>query len=192
MMFYAVCTLVAVFSGAKLIANVRSTLRKRREGCKDPPSYNHLDPIWGTDLFIKKMRALGSGTYLETSAATYRLFRSKTFTSNSFGTTIYHTIDPEVVKSYQSVQFKDFGYGPIRYHLAENLWGNGIAVTDGPSWTAARSFIRSSFDVVHTANIQRLEHHVDKFMGLLPWDGGTVDLLPLFKRLVSGCHPFHS
>jgi cytochrome P450 len=187
MLFYTLFTFIAVLSFAKLITHLHHTLRKRHLGCISPPSYPHLDPVLGLDYFIKKMRALNSGTYLSTSAAPYLSIKSKTFKINSFGNTIYHTIDPEVVKNYQSIHFKDFGYGPIRYHLAENLWGNGIAVADGESWTAARSLIRGSFDVVHTANIERLEEHVDRFMGLLPRDGATVDLLPLFKRLVSIC-----
>jgi cytochrome P450 len=189
MLFYTLCTLIAVLSLAKLLTHIHHTLRKRRLGYISPPSYPHLDPILGLDFFIKKMLALKSGTYLSTSATPYLSIKSKTFKITSFCNTIYHTIDPDVVKGYQSIHFKDFGYGPIRYHLAENLWGNGIAVADGESWTAARRFIRGSFDVVHTANIQRLEHHVDKFMALLPCDGATVDLLPLFKRLVSGCYP---
>jgi hypothetical protein len=172
MLFYTLCTLIAVLSLAKLLTHIHHTLRKRRLGYISPPSYPHLDPILGLDFFIKKMLALKSGTYLSTSATPYLSIKSKTFKITSFCNTIYHTIDPEVVKGYQSIHFKDFGYGPIRYHLAETLWGNGIAVADGESWTAA------------------LEHHVDKFMALLPCDGATVDLLPLFKRLVSGCYPF--
>ncbi|PVI00779.1 cytochrome P450 [Periconia macrospinosa] len=156
----------------------------RKNGCKDPPCYPHLDPFWGIDYFIRKMRSLTSGTYLEDGSSSYKLFKSKTFKSHSFGATIYHTIDPEVVKNYQSIFFKHFGIEPLRYHLAENLWGNGIVVADGQRWSSARSFIRGTFDVVHTANIERLEYHVGKFMDLIPRDGGTVDLMPLFKRLI--------
>ncbi|KAF2015191.1 cytochrome P450 [Aaosphaeria arxii CBS 175.79] len=158
--------------------------RKNSSGCRDPPSYPHKDPIWGIDLFILTIQAFSSGEYLDRSTARFIQFKSKTWKSHSFGTTVYHTIDPEVAKNYQSIYFKSFGIEPIRYHLAENLWGNGIVVTDGEKWSAVRSFIRSSFDIVHTANIERLAFHVEKFMELLPRDGTTFDLMPLFKRLV--------
>lgn len=131
------------------------------------------------------MLALNSGHYLENGTALSTSFHSKTFKSRSFGQTTYHTTNPEVVKNYQSIYFKHFGIEPLRHHLAENLWGNGIVVADGERWASARGFIRSSFDVVHTANIERLEYHVGKFMELIPRDGTTVDLMPLFKRLVS-------
>ena len=185
MLYRALTAICAFLLLAKLTAHVRHTLRKRQNGCTDPPSYPHYDPVWGIDLFVKRMRALSSGTYLESSAAMHALFTSKTFTTKSFGSNTYHTIDPEVVKNYQSIYFSNFGIEPLRYHLAENLWGNGIVVADGQKWASARSFIRSSFDVVHTANIERLEYHVDKFMALIPRDGTTIDLIPLFKRLVS-------
>lgn len=155
-MYTILYTLIACLLGAKLTAYVRLTLRKRRHRCTDPPSLSRKDPIWGLDLFFQKMRALQSGGYLECNTALFKLFSSKTYKSNSFGTTTYHTIDPEVVKSYQSTFFKDFGIEPLRFHLAENLWGNGIVVADGERWASARSFIRSSFDIVHTANIARL------------------------------------
>lgn len=179
--FLAVCALL----GARFITHVRYMLRKRQKGCTDPPSYVHRDPVLGADLFLRKMRALQSGTYLEAGSRLYESFSSKTFMSRSFGSTTYHTVDPEVVKGYQSTFFKDFGYEPLRFALAKNLWGNGIAVADGQHWTTARSIIRNSFDVVHTANMQRLEYHVGRFMELIPRDGSTVDLQPLFKRLVS-------
>lgn len=185
MLYQSLTTICTFLLLAKLIVHVRFTIRKRQNGCTDPPFYPHYDPVWGIDLFINKMRALSSGTYLDSSAAVYRLFASKTFMSKSFGSTTYHTIDSEVVKNYQSIFFSNFGIEPLRYHLAENLWGNGIVVADGQRWASARSFIRSSFDVVHTANIERLEYHVDRMMSLIPRDGTTIDLMPLFKRLVS-------
>ncbi|KAF2662187.1 cytochrome P450 [Lophiostoma macrostomum CBS 122681] len=168
----------------KFVDHLRYSSRKRQYGCQDPPSYPHKDPILGLDFFFKSMNSLKSGNYLDSRLELFQPFQSKTFRSSSFGTTTFHTIDPEVVKNYQTLHFDEFDYAPLRYHLAENLWGNGIAVSDGTEWSAARSFISSSFDYVHTANIERLEYHVGKFMKLLPCDGSTVDLLPLFKRLI--------
>ena len=65
------------------------------------------------------------------------------------------------------------------------FWGNGIIVVDGPDWKHGRALIRSSFDIAHVANLGPLRKHVERFMGLLlRRDGGTVNLLPLRKRLV--------
>lgn len=168
----------ALYFVNKMICYIRYKHLQRKHGCQDPPQYPHKDPILGLDLFFKTMKAFQNGSYLETQTSLFKPYRSKTFKSHGFGRTIYRTYDPEVSKNFQSVFFKDFGIEPLRYHVAENLWGNGIVVSDGKKWADARSFIRSSFDVVHTANIDRLGYHVDKFVRLLPRDGSTVDLLP--------------
>ncbi|KAF2870199.1 cytochrome P450 [Massariosphaeria phaeospora] len=168
----------------KVIHHTAKLARKRKRGCRDPPTFRHSDTIWGLDLFFKTMNAFQGGRYLETHSALFSDFTSKTFESHSFGTTVYQTYDPEVSKAFQSIYCHDFGIEPLRYHVAENLWGNGIVVSDGRKWADARNFIRSSFDIVHTANLERLSHHVDKFMNLLPRDGSTIDLQPSFKRLI--------
>lgn len=157
---------------------------KRKTGQQDPPSYPHKDPIWGLDLFFKMMSAYQSGNYLATNSSLFAHSTSKTIKTNSFGTTVYRTYDSEVSKSILSLNFKSFGIEPLRHHIAKNLWGNSIVVSDGKRWSDSRNFIRSSFDVVHTANIERLRWHVDRFMKLLPENEETVDLMPLFKRLV--------
>ncbi|KAF2714530.1 cytochrome P450 [Pleomassaria siparia CBS 279.74] len=125
-----------------------------------------------------------SQAILKTQTSLFKPCSSKTIKTHAFGTTIYRTYDDEVSKNFQSIFFKDFGIEPLRFHVAENLWGNGIVVSDGKTWADVRSFIRSSFDIVHTKNIERSSHHVDKFMKLLPRDGSTVDMMPLFKRLI--------
>jgi hypothetical protein len=185
MLSMIISMVLAIFVLQAVYRRVQYLISKRRHACHDPPKYPHKDPIWGLDLFFKTMNAFQNGNYLQTQTSLFEPYTSKTIKTHAFGTTIYRTYDPEVSKNFQSIFFKDFGIEPLRYHVAENLWGNGIVVSDGKKWADARSFIRSSFDVVHTANLDRLCHHVDKFMMLLPRDGSTVDLLPLFKRLVS-------
>ena len=103
---------------------------------------------------------------------------------NSFGNTIIKTIDPEVSKAVHSTFFDRFGLQGLRYDVAEHLWGNGIIVVDGSHWKHGRALIRGSFDVVHIANMERLKKHTNAFLELLPKHGSTVDLAPLFKRLV--------
>ena len=152
-------------------------------GCKRPLNYPHKDPVLGLDLFLIYKKAFESGTFLETDRQLYKLY-SKTFETNSFGTTLIKTIEPENAKVVYSTSFKNFGLQPLRYNTAENLFGNGIIVVDGPLWAHSRALIRTSFETVHITNINFLSPHVNRFMDLLPRDGSTVDLLPLLKRLV--------
>jgi cytochrome P450 len=156
----------------------------RRLGCREPPWYPHKDPFLGIDLFMQYMNAFQNGYFLKLNKDQYDIY-GKTFKANSFGTTFIKSIDPEVSKAFHSTSFTKFGLQPLRYEVSKNLFGNGIIVVDGPHWQHGRALIRSSFDVVHLANFERLSRHTDRFLSLLPRDGTTVDLLPLFKKLVS-------
>ena len=177
------CGLLVVW----VIDRLRSQLAYRKllrdSRCEEPPKYPHKDPILGLDLFLEIKKAFEDGRFLDTNKRHYDEF-GKTFKTNAFGSTVIKTVDPEVSKLVFTTQFDKFGLQPLRYDTAKNLFGNGIIVVDGPQWAHARKMIRSSFEIVHISNFDNLRRHVDRFMGLLPQDGSTIDLLPLFKRLV--------
>jgi cytochrome P450 len=155
----------------------------RRNGCQEAPTYPHKEPFLGLDFFISFMNAFKGGYLLDFNKSMFDKY-GKTFTVNSFGTKVIKTVDPEVSKAVHATFFANFGLQGLRYDTAIHLWGNGIIVVDGPRWKHGRALIRSSFDVVHVANMERLRKHTDVFLDLLPVDGSTVDLAPLFKRLV--------
>ena len=137
----------------------------------------------GLDLFSRYMNAFKAGQFLDFNKEMYDKF-GKTFQSNRFGTRIIRTIDPEVSKAVHATYASKFGLQPLRYEAAKNLWGNGIIVVDGEHWQHGRAMMRPSFEVVHLANFDRLRKFSEKFLSLLPRDGSSIDLMPLFKRLV--------
>lgn len=169
------------------ISHFAYKLDLRRHGCEEPLRYPHKDPILGMDFFIKFMNAFKAGNLLEFNKNTFDRY-GKTYTINSFGTKIFKTIDPEVSKAVHATYFSNFGLQGLRYDTATHLWGNGIIVVDGPHWKHGRALIKSSFDVVHVANMERLQKHTTTFLDLLPRDGSAVDLAPLFKSLVGVAH----
>lgn len=155
----------------------------RRYGCQDPPRYHHKEPFMGLDYFLGFINAFKVGFLLQFS---HELFEKlgNTYTVKSFGKKVFKTRDKEVSKAVHATYFENFGLQGLRYDTAVHLWGNGIIVVDGPHWKHGRALIKSSFDVVHLANMERLGKHTSTFLALLPEDDSTVDLAPLFKRLV--------
>ncbi|ORY19055.1 cytochrome P450 [Clohesyomyces aquaticus] len=178
-----IASAVVLFVLYKTALYAAYSIRRRRNGCEEPPKYPHRDPLFGLDLFFAFMNAFKAGQFLDWNKCQYDKF-GRTFKANSFGSTIFKTIDPEVSKAVHATYFANFGLQPLRYDVAENFWGNGIIVVDGPHWQHGRALIRSSFDVVHIANFERLKRHAERFMELLPRDGKTIDLMLLFKRLI--------
>lgn len=55
--------------------------------------------------------------------------------------------------------------------------------TDGSFWEHSRALIRPTFARAQIANLSTLEVHVSRMIDLIPKDGSTVDLQPLFARL---------
>ena len=167
----------------KLIGYLSYKISLRRHNCVSLPQYPHKDPFLGIDLFLRLTKAFQSGTFLDFNKTLFDNY-GKTFVANGFGKRIIRTIDPEVPKAVHSTYFDNFGLQPLRYETAKHLWGNGIIVVDGPHWKHGRRMMRSSFDTVHIANLDRLRKHVQVFLDLIPRDGSTIDLAPPFKRLV--------
>ena len=180
----AILSLVGIWIVSNVYSRIQHKVLARKNKCQEPVWYPHQDPIFGLDLFMKKKTAFETDQFLKFQKRQFEAY-GKTYKVKSFGTTVITTMDPEISKAVLSKSFDHFGIQPLRYNVAKNLWGNGIVVVDGPAWTHARALIRSSFDIVHIANFNRLARHVDRFMELIPRDDSTIDLLPLFKRLVS-------
>lgn len=160
------------------------SILKRQNGAGEIPEYPHKDPVLGLDLFFANRGALKAGKFLEHTTRQFETY-GMTFKSIRLGQMMIKTIDSEIVKATHATHFEEFGLKPLRYGRGKRLFGNGIVIVDDPIWSHARALIRPSFEKVHVANFERLHHHVDRFMRLLPKDNSTVDLLPLLRLLVS-------
>ena len=156
----------------------------RKNGSQNPPSYPHADPIFGIDLFLLYKKAFQDRNFLDLN---WRLFEQygKTFQANRLGVRVIKTMDPNITKYVHATYFDHFGVERIRSG-AEYLWGDGITVVEGEKWATRRRLLKPSFDVVHVANLENrsLGKHIARLMDLIPRDGSTVDLMPLFRRLV--------
>ncbi|KAF2684548.1 cytochrome P450 [Lentithecium fluviatile CBS 122367] len=167
----------------QVIALLRQRSIKRRNGCQNPPRYPHKDRIFGLDVFFQYKKAFQDRDFLDLN---WRLFEKygKTFQANRLGIRVIKTMDPEITKFTHETYFEHFGAEKIRSG-AEYLWGDGITAVEGEKWAIRRKLIKPAFDVAHIANLQNrsLSVHVERLMQLIPRDGSTVDLMPLFRRL---------
>lgn len=160
-------------------------LRHRRiNGCEDPPTYPHKDPIWGLDLFYAQRKAGEKGVWLPTSK---RLFKEngKTYQVNLLGERMIHTMDPRNIQAAWANNYKDWGLQPLREGLAVPFFDKGINTTDGEFWQHSRALIRPTFARTEVANFESLAKHTDRFMTRVPRDGSTIDVQKLFSCLVS-------
>ncbi|KAI0484191.1 cytochrome P450 [Xylariaceae sp. FL0804] len=182
-----ICALLVVGAIHVLVTKIRARHHvrsvMRSHGCQDPPSYDHRDPIFGLDLFLSYKKSFEERDFL---GLNYRLFQKygKTFRARLLGQPLIKTMDSEITKYVHATYFEHFGVEKIRSGI-EYLWGDGITVVDGEKWASRRKLIKPSLDVAHIANLENrsLASHVARLMELIPRDGTTVDLMPLFRRL---------
>jgi cytochrome P450 len=78
---------------------------------------------------------------------------------------------------------ESFGNGPLRHFSFSPLVGEGVMRLDGARHERARALIRPTFSIAHIENEAAFNVHVENLIKLLPTDGSTVDLQPLFGRL---------
>ncbi|KAL8671455.1 MAG: hypothetical protein Q9168_004043 [Polycauliona sp. 1 TL-2023] len=171
---FLINTLIARFQYEKAILD---------NHCCKPRKYPHKDLIFGIDLFVIIGKAFGNGTFLETNRQHFNL-HGKTFEANSWGLRTIKTIQPELMEAVYATYFKRFGMEPLRLDVGGPFFGKGILTTDGSFWEHSRALIRPTFSRARFANFSSLEKHVDQLMTLIPKDGSTFDLQPLFRQLI--------
>jgi cytochrome P450 monooxygenase len=158
----------------------------KQHGCANPPKYPHRDPI-GLDLFISNIRNAKNFRMLEGWKERWQKYGT-TFSGMSMGVRNIYTIDPRNLQSVHALNFAHYGVQPIRRDATLPFLGEGVFTMDGPFWEHSRALIRPTFTRTNVANLPAFEVNFQKFLNLLPKDGKTADLKPLFYRLVNLNH----
>lgn len=157
---------------------------KKRHGCLPPTRLPQKDPILGTDVVLANLSAAKNHGFLELIRTQHAKY-GRTFTTNTFFRTTINTCDPRVLQAVLSLQFEDFGMGPLRSKAASPLLGNGIFTTDNEHWSHQRALIRPSFVRSQVTDFSIFETHVDQLIQLIARENYVVDLQHLMFRMVS-------
>ena len=155
----------------------------REHKCERVKKYRHKDPFLGTDLVRQISKGMAQGNLMDMSRRNFIEY-GKTFQANLMGTTVLYTMDSQNIQTVTSLQFAKFGVEPLRKAASEKWMGNGIFTRDGPVWEHARQTLKPVFQRAQIGNLLPFERHVCRMLNRIPRDGSTIDLQPLFHRLV--------
>ena len=156
----------------------------RLKGCLPAPSLPQLDPVFGLDLVYSQIflahRIRSRNTYLKGLFATL----GHTFQSKPYGHTELWTMSSQNIQSIYATHFESYGVGPLRHFVFEPLLGSGLMTTDGHAWKSSRAVINLLFSKAQVEeDLTNFDSHISRLLNLIPNDGRTLDLQPLFDRL---------
>ncbi|KAK2597027.1 hypothetical protein N8I77_012901 [Diaporthe amygdali] len=165
---------------SKIWRNISSRSFRAQHGCKPCRKFPLRDPVLGLDFIITNIRAFQNHRFLELLSSRFRK-AGPTWEVRGFHRRSIFTADPENVKTLLSLRFKDFTLGG-RQRIMGPLLGQGVFASDGDEWAHSRALLRPNFAKEQVADLSLIETHVSHLFRLLPSDGSTVDLQPLFHR----------
>ena len=186
----ALCLALSYYIYLKICLYLTRSKVIRQNGCLPPKKLPQKDKIFGLDLYLDIIKQIKAHRRLESIKLRFEEY-GNTFQSTSFGTTVISTAEPRNIQAVLATQFRSFGMGPLRLKSLGPFVGKGIFTSDGEFWEHSRALIRPAFARTQIADLNSFEVHVSRLIDLLPKDGSTVDLQPLFGCLVSLFNDIH-
>ncbi|EFR05170.1 hypothetical protein MGYG_08184 [Nannizzia gypsea CBS 118893] len=125
-----------------------------------------------------------TATHLAASSPAYPvriIFAILVVDGTARGLQVFSTCEPENVKTVFGCQVQRL---PSCRCAAKpgfrELFGNGVFTNDGGDWEHSRAMLRPNFARSQIADLNMFERHVRELIELIPTNGSTVDLQPLF------------
>lgn len=156
---------------------------EKQHGCLPPKRTPTKDPLLGIDFFLKNVKSIREHRILELWQNRLRDSNARTLWLRIFGQVLYLTDDPDNIKTLLATKFEDWSIGTDRINTLTAILGKGIFTTEGPAWKHSRNLLRPCFERSAVADVTMMEMHTNRLINLIPQDGATIDLAPLFHKL---------
>jgi cytochrome P450 len=169
----------------ELTTGVRHRSLARQHGALPPKSLNTRwsNCIFGLDLLLRNIGAFKEHRLLQAWTDLLRDHNAHTVSMNLMGQKLFITDDPDNTKAVLATDFDAWSLGQERIKQLSDILGHGIFSTEGAAWKVSRNMLRPCFERSQVADVSMLEKHTSRFINILPRDGTTVDLQPLFYDL---------
>jgi cytochrome P450 len=180
-------SLIAFVVAYRLYWEVTTGARRRAQakqhGTQPPKRLPAKDPFLGLDSLWANLQTIKEHRVLQWFQENLTKNDAHTVSWHILWSNIIITDDPENVKTLLATNFDAWSIGAGRIKELSSFLGFGIFVNEGAAWKHSRSMLRPFFERSHIADISFMQKHVDVFVKLLPTDGTTIDLQPLFHQL---------
>ncbi|MCJ1248985.1 hypothetical protein MMC30_006206 [Trapelia coarctata] len=154
----------------------------KEKGCQPIKHKIANNPIAAVLLVSKNIKCLKEHTILDRVRSFFVESGSNTLQFCVWPIQSIETAEPENIKTILSLDFKIWTFGKMRDEI-KVIFGDGIFNRSGAAWQRSRDMLRPHFARSQIADLPMVEKHIPQLLDLIPRDGSTVDLQPLFFRL---------
>ena len=149
-----------------------------------PPIRPTYDPLLGLGYKVTDIMSMARARSLPEGQALHKRLGHTYCERSVFGMTVKTACEKNIHSIFGS-DSKIWGVGPARYEGFRPFCGAGLLSTDGSTWERSRRLLKPFFQKSAISNLDNFETLVGDFIQHLPDDGSTIDLEPLFSKLVS-------
>lgn len=164
-------------------AGARHRALKKQHGCLPAKQRSHNPFFFGLKIISANLKALKNHKLLDLWSELLASNNAHTIQQGVLGQTIIYTDDPENIKAILSTQFESWSLGKERIDSMTRYLGKGIFTTEGAAWKHSREMLRPCFERSQVADVSIMEKHTKRLIELIPKDGTTINLQPLFHQL---------
>lgn len=140
-------------------------------------------PQYEGDLEHTTLAELDRGVFLESTSGRFSNLGNTFRATSKSGVVTVHSIEPENIKCWSSVQADHFSRYELAKEMADAIWGIGILNADGEAWKRSRALIRPTFKKETIAQFAIFKPHVDRLLTRLP-TGQKVDMFRYFQDYI--------
>jgi hypothetical protein len=127
-----------------------------------------------------RVKAVKDGNLTKLYLSHFNLL-GQTWEENTLNQRTINTMDMRNIQHIAPLNYEDFEKGNIQRNP---LIGPGILSLDGPAWERVRELVKPVFPRAQLSDFESFEHHVDRFIELIPKDGGIVEIQAPLHKLV--------
>ena len=165
-----------------LILSARRKPMIKENGCKPIRRFPEVEnPFFEGRFLVNTTKAYRKHRLMDLIQDRYNRLGYTIRTKVMF-TYVYHTAEPENIKTILATNFNEWNLPDIRKRTLIPLLGRGIFTTDGAAWQHSRGLLRPNFASVQVRNLDMFESHIQHLLKAIPRDGSTIDLQDLFFR----------
>jgi cytochrome P450 len=177
-------TSFALFITCRVYLAQAQRLKARKHDCQPAARYNHKDPIFGLDIFLRTGDAISKNRFLVEHQERYDTY-GHTFEALNFGSYAIYSVHPENLRAVFSKNAVDWGVQPLRFPNMRPFCGEGFITVDGLEWKLSHALLKPGFHRSHISDFTPLEEHLRMMLDQIPKDGSKFDLQSLVFELVS-------